>query len=176
MRALFRTLRSHIAVVLALAVFVPLTGSIAAISYNHGMFAMNSQWSTAAQNDRLAAINTDASSGFIDIYTGAQPANGNASVTGTLLCSLPLGSTAFHTPSSGTMTNNGAISCTASATGTAGYVVMYKSNHTTVLWMGSVGTSAANLVLATTSISSGITVNLADAALTISDLSNIAGY
>jgi len=180
MRSLYRSLRHHLVLAIALLIAIPLTGSIAAISLHDAasrstMFALNSQWSTAEQNSRLAAVNTDASSGFVDIYTGAQPANANATITGTLLCSLPLGATAFHTPSSGTMTNNGAISCVASATGTAGYAIMYKSNHTSVMWMGSVGTSAANLIVPTTAISSGVTVSLADAAFTLTDNASISG-
>jgi|SRR5665213_1025129 len=171
MRNLYRSLRRHVVLAAVLAVVAVSLGAWTSASY----FTVNSQWSTAAQNDRLAAINTDAATGFVDIYTGAQPATANASVTGTLLCSLPLGATAFHTPSSGTMTNNGAISCVAGATGTAGYAIMYKSNHTSILWMGSVGTSAANLIVPTVAISSGVTVSLADAAFTITDNASISG-
>lgn len=149
--------------------------STSAVTGRANYFALNSQWSTLAQNTRLSSISTAASSGFVDIYTGAQPANANATITGTLLCSLPLGATAFKAPSSGTMVNNGAISCVASATGTAGYGVMYKSDHTSVLWMGSVGTSAANLIVPTVAISSGVTVSLADAAYTITDNASLAG-
>ncbi len=196
MRSLFRSLRSNLALALALLVAIPITGSVAAISLHdvavahavasatpstrtsstgRAYFALNSQWSTTAQNDRLSAINTDAASGFLDVYTGAQPANGNATVTGTLLCSWTLGATAFHPPSSGTMTSNGALSCTAGNTGTAGYAVLYKSNHTTVLWMGSIGTSGANLNLVTTSITSGVVLTLADAAFVLSDVAAPSG-
>jgi len=180
MRSLYRSLRHHLILAIALLIAVPLTGSVAATSLHDAtsrsaMFALNSQWSTTAQNDRLAAINTDAASGFLDVYTGAQPANGNATVTGTLLCSWTLGATAFHAPSSGTMTSNGALSCTAGNTGTAGYAMLYKSNHTTVLWMGSIGTSGANLNLVTTSITSGVVLTLADAAFTLSDVAAPSG-
>lgn len=175
MRSLYRSLTNSIgrfAAVLAIICAVPL------VAATHGaMFTLNSQWSTAAQTARLNAINTAAATGFIDIYTGTQPATANATITGTLLCSLPLGSTAFHTPSSGSMTNNGAISCVASATGTAGYAILYKTAHTSadVLWMGSVGTSAANLIVPTTAISSGVTISLADAAFTLNDNASLAG-
>jgi len=177
MRSIFRSLTnslSRLAAVLAIVCAVPL---IAATSthYASNMFALTSQWSTTAQNDRLAAINTDAASGFLDVYTGAQPANANAAVTGTLLCSWALGATAFHAPSSGTMTSNGALSCTAGNSGTAGYAVLYKSNHTTVLWMGSIGTSGANLNLVTTTIASGVQLTLADAAFTLSDVAAPSG-
>ena len=137
---------------------------------------MNSQWSTTARNDRLAALNTAAATGFLDVYTGAQPATGDTAVSGTVLVSIALAATAFHTPSAGTMTNNGALSGVASATGTAGYCIIFASNHTTVLWMGSVGTSGANLNLSTLAISSGVTVSVADAAVTITDFGSISGY
>lgn len=196
MRSIYRSLRSNLALALALLVAIPITGSVAAISLHNAaeihaiattsnrsstgttgraLFTLSSQWSTTAQNDRLAAINTDAASGFLDVYTGTQPANANATVTGTRLCSWTLGATAFHTPSSGTMTSNGALSCTASASGTAGYVVLYKADHTTVLWMGSAGTGTFNVNLVTTTIASGVQLTLADAAFTLSDVAAPSG-
>lgn len=175
MRSLTRSIRFSLAplvAVVGLLVAVPVLGA--------WMFAPNSQWSTTARNARLAAINTQAASGFLDFQSGAQPANGDAAVTGTQLCSVALGATPFATPSAGAMSNNGALSCTgtAGATGTgttAGYVVLYKTDHTTVLWMGSVGTASANINMATTTISTGLTVNIANGAWTVNDLGAIAG-
>jgi hypothetical protein len=113
-------------------------------------------------------------SGFVDIYTGAQPSTGDSSVTGTKLVSLSMGSTAVNSPSSGAMTNkdwNG----TAIATGTAGYFVMYESDHATVLMMGSVGTSGCNLNLGTTTINSADVVDVANAAFTITEDASVSG-
>lgn len=138
-------------------------------------FTPNSQWATEAQNTRLSSIATLVASGFLDVYTGAQPANANSTVTGTLLCSIAIGATPFTTPASGAMSNASTWSCTAGATGTAGYYVLYKSNHTSVELMGSVGTSGANLNLATTAISSGVTVSIASGGYVINDNATISG-
>lgn len=100
-------------------------------------------------------------SGFIKIYTGSQPAL-NGAVTGTLLVTMTFSATAFPTAvaSSGTVTAtaNAITSGTAGNTGTAGYFALVKSDNTTVVATGSVGTSASDLNLNTTSIVSGNTV------------------
>lgn len=108
------------------------------------------------------AVTVLANSGFLNIYTGSQPAL-NGSVTGTLLASLPLSSTAFATAtaSAGTVTANAnaITSAIAAATGTAGYHAFLKSDAATVVWTGSVGTSGADLNLSTLSIQAGQTVS-----------------
>lgn len=136
---------------------------------------LNSQWSTTARNDRLAALATAAQGGSLKIYTGAQPANGDAALTGTLLASLAFDTTEFSTPSAGAMSNADIWTATASATGTAGYCAIVASDGTTVLWMGSVGTSGCNLNLATTAISSGVTVSIASGGFTVNDQAAISG-
>lgn len=144
-------------------------------------FTVNSQWSTTARNARLSAISTASANGFLDFESGAQPANADAAVTGTQLCSVSLGASPWNAPASGSMTNAGALSCTGTAGagsgGTAaGYAVLYKSDHTTVLGMFSVGTSGANINMGTTTISTGLTVNIASGALTLSDPGSVSGF
>lgn len=144
-------------------------------------FALNSQWSTTARNARMSAISTASASGFLDFYSGTQPANADAAVTGTQLCSVSLGASPWNAPASGSMTNAGALSCSGTAGAgsggtTATYAVLYKSDHTTVLGMFSVGTSGANINMATTTISTGLTVNIAGGALTLSDPGSVSGY
>ena len=99
--------------------------------------------------------------GFIKIYTGSQPAV-NGAVTGTLLATLTFGATAFGASSASgttcTATANTITSGTAGNTGTAGYFALVKSDNTTVVATGSVGTSGADLNFATTTITSGNTV------------------
>src|SRR5215469_16062946 len=101
-------------------------------------------------------------SGFIKIYTGSQPAL-NGAVTGTLLVTLTFGATAFAnaTASAGTAsaTANSITSGTAGNTGTAGYHALVKSDGTTIVATGTVGTSGADLNLNTLSITSGNTVS-----------------
>ena len=100
--------------------------------------------------------------GFLSIYTGAQPAL-NGSLTGTLLAQLTFSATAFpsSTASAGTVTAtaNPIGNATAAATGTAGYHVLLKSDNSTIVATGSVGTSGADLNLSTLSILAGQTVS-----------------
>ena len=113
--------------------------------------------SIAAMNALTALLN----SGFINIYTGGQPAL-DAGLTGTQLVQLTFGATAFPTAvaSAGTVTAtaNSITSGTASNTGTAGYFSLLKSDAATVVLTGTVGTSGADLNLSTLSIVSGTIV------------------
>jgi len=108
------------------------------------------------------AVTALLNSGFIKVYTGAQPAL-NGAVTGTLLATMTFSATAFPaaTASAGTVTAtaNAITSGTAGNTGTAGYFALVKSDNTTVVATGSVGTSSSDLNLNTLSITSGNTVS-----------------
>ena len=112
----------------------------------------------AAVNAATALLN----SGFLKIYSGSQPAL-DGSVTGTLLATLTFGATAFGAGSASagtvTATANSIGSATAAATNTAGYFALVKSDTTTVVATGSVGTSGADLNMNSTSISTGATVS-----------------
>jgi hypothetical protein len=105
--------------------------------------------------------------GKIQIRTGTQPAAEGA-LTGTLLSTMAFGATALGAAASGVATANAITSDpNAVATGTAGYVALLKSDNATVVATGSVGTSAANLVLATLSINAGNVVSCSALTLTI---------
>jgi hypothetical protein len=112
----------------------------------------------AGVNSVTALLN----SGFIELYTGSQPAL-NGAVTGTLLATMTFSATAFGTSTAtgGTVTasSNAITSGTAANTGTAGYFALIASNGTTVVGTGSVGTTGADLNLNSTAISSGATVS-----------------
>ncbi len=100
------------------------------------------------------AVTALCNSGFLDIYDGAQPANANVAVsTQNKLASLSFGATAFAAASNGVATAN-AIGSDASAdmTGTAAWFRVYKSDHATAVFDGSVGTTGCNLNLLTTAI------------------------
>lgn len=109
-------------------------------------------------------------SGFLKIYTGAQPAV-NGAVTGTLLVTLPLSATAFasSTAAGGTVTAtaNAITSANAVATGTAGYFALVKSDNTTVVGTGTVGTSGCDLNLTSTSITSGQSIPVTSFSVTM---------
>jgi hypothetical protein len=109
-------------------------------------------------------------SGKIEIFTTAQPTDANTALGAqTLLSTMTFGATAFISPavasgSAGskivTATANTIASDTsAAATGTAAWFRAYKSDGTTVVMDGSVGTSGCDLNLNTTSIVAGATVS-----------------
>lgn len=104
-------------------------------------------------------------SGPIKIYTGSPPANLGAGATGTLLSSgLTFGSTAFSAATDGstngimTITANAIASDTsAAASGTAGYFRACASGGTAHA-QGTCGTSSADMIMNTTTITSGDTI------------------
>jgi hypothetical protein len=112
-----------------------------------------------------------ADTGFIEVYTGTQPAL-NGSITGTLLVSVPLANPAFadSTASGGTVTADveGTPSATIGMTGTAGYFALLKADDSTVVATGSVGLSGADLNFSSLSLVSGATFTVTS--FTISQL------
>lgn len=116
----------------------------------------------------MDALTARLNSGFLQFFTGAQPALDGA-LTGTLLASLALSATAFaaSTASAGTVTAtaNAITSANASATGTAGYFALLRSDGVTVEETGTVGTSASDMNMNTTAFVSGVNVSVS--ALTI---------
>jgi len=133
--------------------------------------ANNFQLATATRNASCNAIVDllDASgSGTIKVYDGSQPANANTAVsTQTLLATFTLASTAFGSASTGAATlASTPLSATAAATGTASWFRAADGAGTTV-FDGSVGTSSADLVLNTTSITSGNTVQITSGTVTV---------
>jgi hypothetical protein len=126
----------------------------------------------AGANGALNGLGALLNSGFLKIYTGAQPAL-NVALTGTLLVSLTFGATAFAaaSASAGTssMSANAITSGTAGNTGTAGYFALVKSDNTTVVATGSVGTSGADLNMSSLSISSSANVSCSSFVITMSE-------
>lgn len=123
----------------------------------------------------IAAVNAFTAlcnSGFVKVYTGAQPAL-NGAVTGTLLATMTFSATAFPAAvaSAGTVTAtaNAITSGTAGNTGTAGYFALVKSDNTTVVGTGSVGTSSADLNMNTLSITSGNSVSCSSFLVTMAE-------
>jgi hypothetical protein len=134
--------------------------------------AKNSTWAVAERNAKLAAIKADFDSGWLRIYdsTGTgQPAGPDTAVTTqVILAELRFGATAFPAPSGGVLTANAITSdSSANATGTATCFGCFKSDGTTPLIEGTVGTATSNLILGTTSIVSGAVVDCS--AFTITD-------
>lgn len=94
--------------------------------------------------------------GTIKVYSGAQPANADAAVAGTLLVTLTFSATAFAASTgAGVATANAIGAANAVATATAAWFRAFKSDGTTAVFDGSVGTSAADLILSSVALTSG---------------------
>ena len=121
--------------------------------------ASNLQYSNGTRDAQQQGLITYAgSNAIIRIYSGTQPANANTAIsTQTLLVSLNI-SGAFGTDSNGTLTFSTINNGTAVASGTASFFRIVKSDGTTVIMDGSIGTSSADLVLNTTTIATNDTV------------------
>jgi hypothetical protein len=108
-------------------------------------------------------------SGYIEVYTGSQPAV-DGSLSGTLLATLDFGATAFANATAsgtgGSAVANAISSGTAGNTGTAGYFALVTSGSSTV-GTGSVGTSGADLNFNTLAIVSGAIVSCTSFTITM---------
>lgn len=121
----------------------------------------NLKYSNGTRNaQQNGLINYAGTNSIIRIYAGSQPANANTAITTqTLLVSLTVSGT-FGTDSNGTITLATVTNGTAVATGTASFFRIVKSDGTTVVMDGSVGTSGSDMNLNNTSIASGQTVSI----------------
>lgn len=115
-----------------------------------------------------------ANSGKLRIYSGTQPTDANTAIgSQTLLGEFTMNATAFGASvASGTAPNRvatataGSISdITAVATGTATWFRLFKSDGTTVLMDGSVGTSGADCNLTDVTITTGETMRVSSMAI-----------
>lgn len=126
--------------------------------------ALNTQLTNEIVNAQADALARLADHGWIDILddTGGtgQPATADTSIgSQVVLVSLRISATSAPAASAGVLTFNAITSGTAIASGTAKWFRVYKTDHTTPLWDGSVATSSANMVIATAGITSGQTVS-----------------
>lgn len=127
-----------------------------------------------AQSMMVAFANTAIDAGtaaVINIYDGTPPADANAAITGNILAQLTCSTTAFGTPTTAnpSVATANAISSDVSAdsTGTASHFRILTQAAGTVCFQGSVGTATANLILNTVSITSGSTVAITAATLSL---------
>jgi len=121
----------------------------------------NTQLSTVFVNEQADSISTYFDGGFLEIYDGAQPATADTVATGNILVTLQFASPAFAAAINGVITAHALTSNVAVNTGTASWFRTLKSDNTTVLLDGSIGsTSGFNLVLGTTAISTGSVISI----------------
>ncbi|MEV4093794.1 hypothetical protein [Streptosporangium saharense] len=129
--------------------------------------------SATARNAAASAIAAlaDAGSGpgVVEIRTGAQPATPADAATGTLLVTVPLADPAFDAVAAGTAAlADVPLTATATGSGTAGWFRLKDSAGSAVV-DGSVSTTGngGDLELATTSITTGLTVEITAGSMTM---------
>src|SRR4051812_28323998 len=113
---------------------------------------MTISMTTAVRNARADAITTaTGNAALLRIYDGTPPASANAALSGnTKLAELTAASPFAPAASGGVLTASAILQDTsADATGTASFFRLYKSDGTTVIKQGTVGTSGADLNLNT---------------------------
>jgi hypothetical protein len=124
--------------------------------------------SIVGRNAELDAFGALFNTGYLRIYTGAQPATPETAASGTLLAELRFNATAFGAAAAGVITAAAITQdSSADATGTAGWARALKSDGTTALMDGDVSTSGAWINLNSIAISSGAAVSVTS--LTITD-------
>lgn len=120
---------------------------------------------TVAQ-DLLTSLETDLNSGtaaVIQGYTGTAPTYADDAVTGTLLFTLTCSASIFTTKTDGAPGAVGTFDTitqdsSADATNTLTYFVIVTQSGGTVRFQGSAGTSSADMIINTVSITSGSVV------------------
>ena len=129
----------------------------------------NLKLSNNVVNQQADALSDLADNGYLRIYDGTQPATADTAITTqTLLAELRFNATAAPAASNGVLTFN-AITQDSSAnnTGTASWFRALKSDGSTVLFDGAVGTSGSDMNIATTSIVAGAIVGVSSFVYTV---------
>lgn len=130
--------------------------------------ANNVKLTNLAANTKADALTALANAGYLRIYDGTQPATGDTAIGAqVLLAELVFGGTAFGAASAGVAAANAITGdVSANATGTATWFRLFKTDGTTAILDGSVGTSGCDLNLTTVSIVAGAAVNVSSLTLT----------
>lgn len=124
--------------------------------------ALNAKYSVAAVNAEADALTALLADGYLRLYSGAQPATADTPLSGqTLLAELRLAPIAFGAAVDGVITANPITAdLDAPATGFATWYRCLKSDGTTPVCDGSVGTSSSNCNLTSTSIQQHASVTI----------------
>ncbi len=123
---------------------------------------MTTKLATAIVEAQAQVLADEMAGAKLNIYSGTQPANANAGVSGdaTLLATLTFGDPAFASITGGIMTSNPLTGGEATAAGTATWFRIIKADNVTPIMDGNVSTTAGNLVLSTVNISIGVTIEI----------------
>lgn len=127
-------------------------------------------FSDEAVKAAVDAVAAKCNSGTLKIYAGSQPTDANTAVgVQTLLATLTLSSTAFAASSASGSAGSKVVTATANTitddtsadnTGTATWFRVLKSDGTSIVFDGSVGTTGCDLNLVTTSLVAGADVGI----------------
>lgn len=131
--------------------------------------ANNFKQSNTAVNAAADAVCALANSGKLRIYNGTQATDADTAIgSQTLLAELTMNATAFGSASAGVATANSITQdSSADNAGTATWFRVLKSDGTTKLWDGSVGTSGCDLNLNSVAISAGAAVQVSSFTFTL---------
>lgn len=139
--------------------------------------ANNPFFSDAAAQAAVDAVATLPDGGLLRIYDGVQPTDANTALGAqTLLAELSLNADAFAASAASGSAGSKIVTAaanaitgdlSANATGTASWFRVVKADGTSVVFDGSVGTSGSDLNLATTSIVSGVEVDVTSFSITM---------
>jgi hypothetical protein len=132
--------------------------------------ALNPKFSNACVNAEADALSDLLDNGYLRIYDGSQPTNADTAVGAqVLLAELRFNATASPAASAGVLTFSAfTADSSANATGTAAWFRALKSDGTSVVFDGTVGTGTNDLVLNSTAIQSGAAVSVTSFTLTVS--------
>lgn len=116
----------------------------------------------AAANAEAGAIVALLNSGYLRLYDGTQPATADTAVTTqTLICELRFNATAGGAASSGVVTFNAVTAdSSANATGTPTWFRALKSDGSTAVFDGTVGTTGCDCNIDTVPVTIGATVSV----------------
>lgn len=124
--------------------------------------AHNFLTSAAEKNAKVDAAVALANAGYLKIYDGSQPASVATAISGqNLLATLTLPNPAFGAASGGVATANAITGAAISASGTAAWFRVFKSDNATALWDGTCGVgSGFDCNVPTTTFTAAVTLNV----------------
>lgn len=130
--------------------------------------ALNPKFTDLAVNTKADAQAALLNSGKLRIYDGTQPATADTAIGAqVLLAELTFNATAFSAAVAGVATANAITQdSSADATGTATWFRALRSDGSTAVMDGSVGTATSNIVLNSVAISAGAAVSVTAFTLT----------
>jgi hypothetical protein len=131
--------------------------------------ALNPQLAAGTVNAMADALSVLLDNGYLRIYDGVQPATADDAITTqVLLAELRFNADAFPSAIDGVLTANLITAdASANASGTASWARLLKSNGSTVVMDGTVGTSDANVIITTTTIVAGNNVAVSQLVITV---------